>query len=82
MKIDVLTLFPEMIEGLNHSIIGKAMAAKKLKINAVNIRDFSTDKHKKCDDAPYGGGNGMVMTPQPIYDTLCKVDKTRKARRI
>ncbi len=82
MKIDVLTLFPDMIDGLKHSMIGRAVTAKKLKVNAINIRDFSLDKHKKCDDAPYGGGSGMVMTPQPIYDALIKCDKTHKARRI
>ena len=82
MRIDILTLFPEMIKELGHSVIGKALEAGAFILNAVNIRDYSKDKHKKCDDAPYGGGSGMVMTPQPIYDALTAVDKDRTARRI
>lgn len=82
MRIDVLTLFPEMIREIGHSVIGRAIDAGAFELNAVNIRDFSEDKHKKCDDAPYGGGSGMVMTPQPIYSALEAVDKDRKARRI
>ena len=56
MKFDVLTLFPEMFDGLKQSIIGKAVQNEKIDINLVNIRDFSQDKHKKVDDTPYGGG--------------------------
>jgi len=56
MRIDVLTLFPEMFEALNISIIGKAIEKNIIDINLVNIRDFSRDKHKKVDDTPYGGG--------------------------
>ena len=71
-----------MIKELGHSVIGKALDAGVFTLNAVNIRDYSKDKHKKCDDAPFGGGSGMVMTPQPIYDALTAVDKNRTARRI
>ena len=57
MKFDVLTLFPEMFESLNKSIIGKAREKELININLINIRDFSKDKHKKVDDTPYGGGS-------------------------
>lgn len=70
MKIDVLTLFPDSFAPLKESIIGRAQESKKIEINIINIRDFSTDKHHKCDDTPYGGGEGMVMTPQPLWDAL------------
>jgi len=70
MKFDILTLFPEMLAAtLDNSIIGRAKLAGILDINYINIRDFSTNKHKKVDDYPYGGGTGMVMTCQPIFDT-------------
>lgn len=69
MNFHVLTLFPEMVEnGLKTSITGRAIEAGQISINAVNIRDFSTDKHKKVDDYPYGGGAGMLMQAQPVYD--------------
>ena len=68
MKFDVLTLFPEMFEPLNHSIIGRAIDSGKIEIRYTNIRDFSKDKHKKVDDTPYGGGAGMVMMPDVVYD--------------
>ena len=69
MKFFVLTLFPEMVmQGLNTSIIGRAIQQGLLSIEAVNIRDYTLDKHKKVDDYPYGGGAGMVMQAQPIYD--------------
>ena len=68
MKFDVLTLFPEMFEILNQSIIGKAIEKELIDINLINIRDFSKDKHKKVDDTPYGGGAGMVMKPDVVYD--------------
>ena len=66
MRIDVLTLFPEMFSALDHSILGRATRKGLLDINVVNIRDFSKDKHKKCDDYPFGGGAGMVMMAQPV----------------
>lgn len=69
MKIDILTLFPEMCDTvLNESIIGRARDAGLVEINCHNIRDYSTDKHKHVDDTPYGGGTGMIMQAQPIYD--------------
>lgn len=71
MKIDVLTLFPEMFTGfLNESIIKRAIINKKVKINVHNIRDYSLDPHKKVDDYSYGGGAGMVLMPQPIFDAV------------
>ncbi len=73
MKIDILTLFPEMFAPLKSSIIGRAVEKKILEINLVDIRDFSKDKHKKCDDTPFGGGAGMLMTVQPIYDAIKSV---------
>lgn len=69
MRFDVLTLFPEMVEGvLSESIIGRAREAGHIEVFCHNIRDFSLDKHRKTDDTPYGGGMGMVMTCQPIFD--------------
>ena len=69
MRFDVMTLFPEMVEGvLGESIIGRAQSAGIIEVKCHNIRDFSADKHRKTDDTPYGGGMGMVMTCQPIYD--------------
>ena len=69
MKFDVLTLFPNMFEQVvGDSIIGRAQDNGLLEINLINIRDFSANKHKKVDDYPYGGGTGMIMTTQPIYD--------------
>ena len=75
MRIDILTLFPEMCEAvLSESIIGRARKNGIVEINCRQIRDYSTDKHNRVDDAPYGGGMGMIMQPQPIYDcfsSLC-----------
>ena len=68
MKIDVLTLFPEMFSPLKESIIGKAIEKKLINLELVNMRDFSKDKHKKVDDTPYGGGAGMVIRPDVVYD--------------
>ncbi|MBQ8426218.1 MAG: tRNA (guanosine(37)-N1)-methyltransferase TrmD [Clostridia bacterium] len=82
MKIDILTLFPEMFSPLKTSIIGRAVESGKLEINIVDIRDYTLDKHKKCDDAPFGGGAGMVMMPQPIADAIEAVDPDHTAHRI
>lgn len=75
MNYYILTLFPDMVlEGLNTSIIGRAMDKGLLSVEAVNIRDYSKDKHNHVDDAPYGGGAGMVMQPGPVcdaYEALC-----------
>ena len=73
MKIDILTLFPEMFDTLNHSILERAQKNNLLQINVQNIRDFSKDKHKKVDDTPFGGGAGMVMTCQPLFDAINSV---------
>ena len=79
MKFDVLTLFPEMFEILNQSIIGKAIEKELIDIHLINIRDFSKDKHKKVDDTPYGGGAGMVMKPDVVYDAYQSI-KDRNAK--
>lgn len=76
MKYHVLTLFPEMINnGLNTSIIGRAIEKGIIELNTVNIRDFSENKHKKVDDYPYGGGAGMVMQATPVYNAYESVAK-------
>lgn len=75
MKFDVLTLFPEMFEAMKQSIIGKALEKDIIDINVINIRDFSKDKHKKVDFAPYGGGAGMVMMPDVIYDAYNSIEQ-------
>ena len=79
MKFYILTLFPEMVmQGLCTSIIGRAMDKGMLSVEAVNIRDFTTNKHGKVDDYPYGGGAGMVMQAQPIYDAWKSIiDRTK-----
>ncbi len=69
MNFYVMTLFPEMIEkGVQSSILGRAGQNGLLSVEAVNIRDYTEDKHKKVDDYPYGGGAGMLMQAQPVYD--------------
>lgn len=73
MKIDILTLFPEAFEPLKTSILGRAVENGILEFNLINIRDFSKDKHKKCDDYPFGGGAGMLMTVQPLFDAINSV---------
>ena len=79
MKFDVLTLFPEMFEPMKHSVIGRAVEKGLLEINLVNIRDFSKDKHKKVDDTVYGGGAGMLMKPDVVYDAFKSV-KSEEAK--
>ena len=74
MKIDILTLFPEMFSSLNESIIGKAIEKKLIEINIINIRNFSKDKHKKVDDTPYGGGAGMLIRPDVVYDAFKSIN--------
>lgn len=81
MKFDVLTLFPEMFKPLEESIIGRATSKDLIQINLVNIRDYSKDKHKKVDDTPYGGGAGMLMKPDVVYDAYNAV-KTQNAKAI
>ena len=71
MKIDILTLFPDMFEGVfGESILKRAIEEEKVKINLVNFRDYTKDPHNKVDDTPYGGGAGMVLTCQPIFDCV------------
>lgn len=73
MKFDVLTLFPEMFDCLHESVLGKAIEKELININLINIRDFSKNKHKKVDDTPYGGGAGMVIMPDVVYDAYKSV---------
>ena len=80
MKINILTLFPEMFDIFNHSIIGKAKEKGLVEIKPINIRDFTLNKHKKVDDYPYGGGAGMVMTPQPLVDSIRYCKKENKGK--
>ncbi len=79
MKFDILTLFPEMFDSLKESIIGRAIEKHLIEIDITNIRDFSKDKHKKVDDTPYGGGAGMVIRPDIVYDAYKSV-KDEKAK--
>lgn len=79
MKFDVLTLFPEMFSPVKQSILGRAEEKGLIDINLINIRDFSKDKHKKVDDTPYGGGAGMVIRPDVVYDAYNSV-KTDEAK--
>lgn len=82
MKIDILTLFPEMFSALKESILGRAQKQGKIQINIINIRDYTQDKHLKCDDYPFGGGAGMVMMAQPVGSAIEAVDPQHTARRI
>ena len=70
MRIDILTLFPNSFVPLKESIIGRAQQNEKININVIDIREFSLDKHKKCDDYTFGGGEGLLMTPQPLFDCI------------
>lgn len=81
MKIDILTLFPEMFTGVfGHSILKKAEERNAVTYNVHNFRDFSKNKHQKVDDYPYGGGAGMVLTPQPLFDAVAYVTKESDKR--
>ena len=84
MNFHILTLFPDMVlDGLHTSIIGRAVENGLISIEAIDIREYSTDKHRHVDDYPYGGGAGMVMQPMPIcdaYDDLC--DRIGKKPRV
>lgn len=82
MKFDVLTIFPEYFSVLNQSLLGKAIDSGKFGVEITNIRDFSQDKHLKTDDTPYGGGAGMVMTPDPIVSAIESVDPNHEACRV
>ena len=79
MIIDIVTLFPNMFEGfIKESIIKRAIEKGNVTINLVNPRDFTLDKHRHVDDTPYGGGNGMVLTCQPMFDCLKSIPTPRK----
>lgn len=81
MKIDILTLFPEMFETFfTTSIIGRAQAEERVTLSTVNFRDYSKNKHHKVDDYPYGGGQGMLLTPEPIFDAVAHISKDAKPR--
>ena len=80
MQFDVLTLFPEMFAPIETSILGKAQEKNKISINIINIRDFSKDKHKKVDDTPYGGGAGMVIRPDVVYDAYKSIKEKDNAK--
>lgn len=82
MKITILTLFPEMFSALSASILGRAQKNGQVEIDVVNIRDYTEDKHLKCDDYPFGGGAGMVMMAQPIGSAIEAVDPEHTAKRI
>ncbi len=82
MKIDILTLFPESFAPLKSSILERAKTSGKIEINLINIRDFSKDKHKKCDDYTFGGGPGMLMMPQPIFDAFKSIEGYKNAYKI
>ncbi len=78
MHFDVLTLFPSSFDSfLSQSIIGKAIESKKISVTCHDIRDFTTDKHNRVDDVPFGGGGGMLMTPQPLWDAITHVKKLK-----
>ncbi len=78
MKFSVLTLFPEMFNSLKSSILGRAEEKKLIEIELINIRDFSKDKHKKVDDTPYGGGAGMLIRPDVVYDAYSSLKNKGK----
>lgn len=80
MKFHILTLFPDMFNIFNQSIIGRAVSNGLLEINTVNIRDYTEDKHRKVDDYPYGGGAGMIMAAQPIVDSIKAVKKINNGK--
>ncbi len=82
MRITILTLFPEMFSPLFGSIVGRAVKEGKLTIEVVNLRDYTEDKHLKCDDYPFGGGAGMVMMAQPVGSAIEAIDPKHEARRI
>lgn len=81
MRIDYLTLFPEMFEGvLNHSILKRAQDKGMLNVNTVNFREYAENKHNQVDDYPFGGGQGMVLKPEPIFNALESLQQTPETR--
>ncbi|OIJ13187.1 tRNA (guanosine(37)-N1)-methyltransferase TrmD [Anaerobacillus alkalilacustris] len=82
MRYDILTLFPEMFTGvLGHSILKRAEEKKIVNYNVVDFRTFSKDKHQRVDDYPYGGGGGMVLTPQPVFDAIEEITKQSRCEK-
>lgn len=75
MRIDVLSLFPDMFAPMRQSIIGKAIDKQALDFNVTDFRDFTDNKHNNVDDYPFGGGAGMLLMPQPIFDAMADVEK-------
>ena len=82
MEFDILTLFPEMFEPINQSILGRAQEKNIIDINVINIRDFSENKHKKVDDTPYGGGAGMVIMPDVVYRAYKSIKNDEKNAKV
>ena len=81
MRFDIITIFPKIFGPIfNESIIKKAKLKKKVTINVHDLRDYTEDKHRKVDDRPFGGGPGMVMMAQPLFDAIKKIKGRRKAR--
>lgn len=80
MRIDYLTLFPEMFDILNHSIMKRSQDKGIVEINTVNFRDYANNKHNQVDDYPYGGGQGMVLKPEPIFNAMDSLDTTENTR--
>ncbi len=81
LRFDIITIFPDMFSPIvNASIIKRAREKKKVAVDIHDLRDYTTDKHKKVDDRPFGGGPGMVMTPQPIFDAVKKIKGRRKVK--
>lgn len=80
MRFDIMTLFPQLVETvLSESIIGRAQKSEKITVAAHNIRDFSKDKHRRVDDTPYGGGMGMLMMPEPIFECWSHIKSSHKS---
>ena len=81
MKIDYLTLFPEMFDGvLNHSILKRAQDKEIISVNTVNFRDYAINKHNQVDDYPFGGGQGMVLKPEPVFNAMKDLQRTDQTR--
>lgn len=81
MKIDYLTLFPEMFEGvLNHSILKRAQDKGIINVNTINFRDYSVNKHNQVDDYPFGGGQGMVLKPEPVFNAMEDINRNEQTR--
>ena len=78
MKISILTIFPQMFDPLFHSILKRAIEKDLIQVNIINIREFTKDRHRRVDDYPFGGGSGMIMSAQPIYDAFEYAIKTHE----